>query len=247
MITLLAGHPARSLIVLDDLWEAAHARELLPAIDRHTLLISTRRGDLLRILGAEEHRVGEMTPSAARALLAACAGCDEDRLPAPADAIIWECGQLPLALAIVGALLAGEDASTWAEVLETLRRADHDGLESELPDYARSRHVFGALAVSVDRLDNSDRDRFTDLAVFPEDAAIPVAVFAHLWPDLSELKRKKLLSLFVDRNLAWRSERVLIFLDDLAMQARLAGILQRRYRLGTPPMIISGQVAGAAR
>ena len=174
LTTLLAVHPARCLIVLDDLWEVVHAKELLPAVDRHTLLITTRRGDLLRILGAEEHRVGEMTPFAARTLLAACAGCDEDRLPAPADAIIWECGRLPLALAIVGALLAGKDASTWAEVLETLRRADHDGLDSELPNYARSRHVFGALAVSVDRLEDGDRERFTDLAVFPEDTAIPL-------------------------------------------------------------------------
>lgn len=44
-----------------------------------------------------------------------------------------------------------------------------------------------------------------------------------------------------------RGERALVFLDDLAMQARLAGIIQRRYRLQAPPMIISGQVAGTAR
>lgn len=48
-------------------------------------------------------------------------------------------------------------------------------------------------------------------------------------------------------DIARKGERVLIFLDDLAMQARMSGILQRRYRLAAPPMIISGQVAGAAR
>lgn len=42
-------------------------------------------------------------------------------------------------------------------------------------------------------------------------------------------------------------ERALVFLDDLAMQARLAGVIQRRYRLAAPPMIISGQVAGGVR
>lgn len=31
------------------------------------------------------------------------------------------------------------------------------------------------------------------------------------------------------------------------MQARLAGVIQRRYRLAAPPMIISGQVAGGVR
>ncbi|PWC26462.1 DEAD/DEAH box helicase [Teichococcus aestuarii] len=46
---------------------------------------------------------------------------------------------------------------------------------------------------------------------------------------------------------AERGERALVFLDDLAMMARLAGLLQRRYRLPTAPMTISGKVAGAAR
>lgn len=44
-----------------------------------------------------------------------------------------------------------------------------------------------------------------------------------------------------------RQERALIFLDDRAMQARLAGLIQRRYRLASPPMIINGAVPGVAR
>jgi SNF2-related domain/Helicase conserved C-terminal domain len=44
-----------------------------------------------------------------------------------------------------------------------------------------------------------------------------------------------------------RHERALIFLDDRAMQARLAGLIQRRYRLSASPMIINGTVPGAAR
>jgi SNF2 family DNA or RNA helicase len=44
-----------------------------------------------------------------------------------------------------------------------------------------------------------------------------------------------------------RRERVLVFLDDLNLQARLAGIIQRRYAKAAPPMIINGDVSGAAR
>lgn len=44
-----------------------------------------------------------------------------------------------------------------------------------------------------------------------------------------------------------RGEAALLFLEDLAMQARLAGVLQRRYGLRSPPMIINGQVAGGVR
>jgi superfamily II DNA or RNA helicase len=48
-------------------------------------------------------------------------------------------------------------------------------------------------------------------------------------------------------SIAARGESALIFLDDCAMQARLAGIIQRRYKLAAAPMIINGQVAGASR
>jgi superfamily II DNA or RNA helicase len=44
-----------------------------------------------------------------------------------------------------------------------------------------------------------------------------------------------------------RGERALVFLDDRDMQARLSGLIQRRYRLPSPPMIINGAVPGAAR
>jgi SNF2-related domain/Helicase conserved C-terminal domain len=44
-----------------------------------------------------------------------------------------------------------------------------------------------------------------------------------------------------------RGERALVFLDDREMQARLSGLIQRRYRLPSPPMIINGAVPGAAR
>ncbi|MBN9597769.1 MAG: DEAD/DEAH box helicase [Afipia sp.] len=47
--------------------------------------------------------------------------------------------------------------------------------------------------------------------------------------------------------IAERRERALIFLDDLHMQARLVGVIQRRYSLRAPPMVINGGVSGLAR
>jgi hypothetical protein len=44
-----------------------------------------------------------------------------------------------------------------------------------------------------------------------------------------------------------KAERALIFVDDLPMQARLAGLIQRRYGLHAPPMLINGTVAGGKR
>jgi hypothetical protein len=48
-------------------------------------------------------------------------------------------------------------------------------------------------------------------------------------------------------DIALAREKVLIFLDDIALQARLASLLQRRYRLKAPPGIVSGEVAGPRR
>jgi hypothetical protein len=48
-------------------------------------------------------------------------------------------------------------------------------------------------------------------------------------------------------SIASRRERALVFLDDLDLQARLVGIIQRRYGMAAPPMIINGRVDGAAR
>jgi SNF2-related domain/Helicase conserved C-terminal domain len=48
-------------------------------------------------------------------------------------------------------------------------------------------------------------------------------------------------------SIAARRERALVFLDDLNLQARLVGIIQRRYSMAAPPMIINGSVGGATR
>jgi hypothetical protein len=47
--------------------------------------------------------------------------------------------------------------------------------------------------------------------------------------------------------IASRNDRALVFIDDLDLQARLSGVIQRRYSLPTPPMIINGRVDGAVR
>lgn len=44
-----------------------------------------------------------------------------------------------------------------------------------------------------------------------------------------------------------RDERALVFVDNLAFKARLAGLIQRRYGLRETPMAIDGRVAGHAR
>lgn len=51
---------------------------------------------------------------------------------------------------------------------------------------------------------------------------------------------------FLDE-IAVREEKALVYLDSLHVQRRLVGVLQRRYDLPEPPLVINGQVEGSDR
>lgn len=65
--------------------------------------------------------------------------------------------------------------------------------------------------------------------------------------DLVAASARLRLALRALDGIAAKKERALIFIDDLSMMARLAGLLQRRYRMRATPMTINGKVAGAVR
>jgi hypothetical protein len=48
-------------------------------------------------------------------------------------------------------------------------------------------------------------------------------------------------------DIAAKGERVLLFVEDLTVQARLTTLIQRRYQLASAPMVINGSVAGGSR
>ena len=58
--------------------------------------------------------------------------------------------------------------------------------------------------------------------------------------------RLQILFQVLDR-IAADGQRALIFLEERTMQARLVGVIQRRYRLRQPPMLINGEVSGDLR
>ena len=87
-----------------------------------------------------------------------CWRCGRDlpvaELPAAADEVIAECGRLPLALSVVGAMLRGESAEFWADTLDLLRKADLSAIEEQLPEGQES--FFKAVEVSFQSLKPAD-------------------------------------------------------------------------------------------
>jgi WD40 repeat protein len=161
-----------TLLVLDDVWEASQAQAFDALGPRSRLLVTTRDRLLLGAIGAETCDLDNLDGNSALLLLARWA---DDELPLPKEAaeIVAECGRLPLALALAGAQVS--KGASWGEVLAALRKGNLQFLDHP------HGSVFKSMTVTLDALSPAEAARYRDLAIFPEDAAVPEAVISRLW------------------------------------------------------------------
>jgi hypothetical protein len=223
------------LVVLDDVWQVGDVEPFLTALgDRCHILMTTREARVARALGAREHAVDELSMDEALELLLQWAEQPRDWRPDAADTIVRECGRLPLAVAMAGAMLKG-GPQRWENVLHKLRGADLEKLAERLPYYPYP-NLLKAMAVSVEDLDKHARERYFDLAIFPEKVAIPEGVLHLLWRSsgLDKFAVQDLADLFVDRSLARRNESGDLMLHDLQRdyaQSRIRNLRARHAAL----------------
>ena len=170
------------LFVVDDVWEMAHIEPFANFLnERNRLLITTRQGVLLTALGAYEIELDVLSPEQARYLFADWIGQRAGELPAEVSDIIQECGHLPFAIALCGAM--ARDGLSLDHLLTALRTADLTFIERRLPNYPYL-DVQRAMQASIDFLDARDpvaRQRYIELAVFPASGRIPEAAIRTLW------------------------------------------------------------------
>lgn len=146
-----------------------------------------------------------LSPEKSREILARYAGLDLQGVPAEAGDIIRECGRLPLALAMIGALLRTKSA---ANLLHKLRSADLAAIQ--LQSYPT---LFAAIQVSVNEL-GVDQTRYLSLSVFPEDTQIPEEALQVLW-NLDKYQTQDVADRFVSLSLANRDHQRRVTLHDL--------------------------------
>jgi WD40 repeat protein len=203
------------LLVLDDLWklEDATAFDVLGPGGR--LLITTRDADLLVALGAEEYTVEVLSGDQANILLADWAGQEAADLPLAARRVGQTCGYLPLALAMIGAMVRHRPGG-WADAMCRLERADLDKIRRTFPDYPYP-DLLRALEVSVEALELEERERFLEFAVFPKAVAVPESVLETLWAasGLAAADARDLCAKLVARSLAQRDPKGRLRLHDL--------------------------------
>ncbi|MFI6416125.1 NB-ARC domain-containing protein [Streptomyces sp. NPDC050842] len=179
----------RTLLLLDDVWDAEQLDPFLRGGARCVRLVTTRvPGALPR--GTERVRVDQMSPAQARAVLT----WDLPALPEPLVRDLLEAtGRWALLLRLTNRLISrrvatGTDPEHAAA--QTLRGlvahgpavVDSDPVTLDLDDPARRAQAVRATVEAARTLlpPGSDR-RLAELSVFAEDESIPVPLIARLW------------------------------------------------------------------
>ncbi len=184
------------LIVIDDVWKSSHARPFLRGGPGCARLVTTRLTEVLP--DAQRVAVQQMAPDEALGLLFARLGA------VPADtsgfrSLVSRLGEWPLAIKLAGSAMRQriDRGDTQGNALGyVLRALDKRGIVAfDDPDSGeRSDAVGHTIGASLDLLNSTDRQRCAELAIFAEDALIPMAVAAALWQlddiDAEDLARR---------------------------------------------------------
>jgi WD40 repeat protein len=211
--TLLAEKAA--LVIVDDVWRTEDIEPFVAKSRRSRLLFTTRDGTIAPAVGADEQRLDVLSPDEARQLLAKWAGLQVAALPGAVDEVIRECGGLPLALSMIGAILRGKPSSYWTHILGLLRQARLDKLSA--PQGYAHKTLMRAIQVSVEALDERARARYLALAVLLEDMPVHPAIQQVLW-NADDLDCLETAEQFVNLSLAQRDQETGgIRLHDLQM------------------------------
>ncbi len=205
------------LLIVDDVWKVKHAAAFDALGPEGRLLISTRQQVVVSGMDAEELRIDLLSEDQALELLRRTSRTPPgEPLPEEAAAVAMECGHLPLALAMIGTMVRGKPRDRWRLALQRLRDTEIEKIKSQFAYYPYP-DLFKALHVSVEALPPEVRDRYLDLAVFPEDFAVPEAVFKTFWAgeNLGGREPVEILDLFIESSLAHRGHLNGIALHDL--------------------------------
>lgn len=172
----------KALLILDDVWEVEHARGFYGIGGGCRVVVTTRNRRILQALDAGEVTVEALHPLEALTFLAHKLDTDiSDLLPEAAE-IVKECGYVPFAISIIGALIKTKRL-LWSEALTRLRNADIRRLEALFAAYEHTSLV-RALEVSIEMLGDREREAFQRCSVFQDDAIVPVNVFYLLWSNI---------------------------------------------------------------
>jgi WD40 repeat protein len=192
------------LIVIDDVWNPSHLKPFLRGGAGCARLITTRMADVAGEAKAKRVAVDEMKSDEAVRMLAARL----EEPPAdmePLRMLAHRLGEWPLLLKLVSAAIArrlGRGDSFKGALSYVNAALDRGGVTAF--DRSSDPKGHGAVAATVDAsvrlLAEEEQQRYAELAVFPEDEAIPMPVVADIWR-CDEFETERLVSKLADASL----------------------------------------------
>lgn len=190
----------RMFVLLDNAASADQVRPLLPAGRDCCVVVTSRNrlGDLVAHDGAHALSLGLLQLDEARALLSQALGAervDDDR--DAVDELIRLCGNLPLALRVAAARLAGDPALRTADLVAELVQGSK--LEALAPDADADSPLRTAFSVSYGVLSPGARRLFRLLGLFS--GADFTAAAAATLSDIPFTQARRLLGVLVSAHL----------------------------------------------
>ena len=170
------------LMVIDDVWDAAHLRPFVQGGSRCARVITTRVLDAVPV-GASRVDVDAMREDEALTLVAHGLA---DGFESGLRSLAARLGEWPLLLKLANAALRDrvQGGQSLSAALAYINKAlDRRGLMFFDARDAGARHsaVARTIEISVERLTEPEQARFAELAVFPEDVDIPLPTVERLW------------------------------------------------------------------
>jgi hypothetical protein len=179
---LLSGR--RIGLMIDNVTSVALIEPLISALDLDTrVVVTTRLAGLVADLGARALPLDDLEPAEALGLLAGWAGCSPDALPPAAAQVAAECGYLPFALAINGAMV--RRGTPWEDLLDAFDKHELEFARAhERFAHYPYRDVFRAIRPSIVELERSEpeaAERLFELAAFHWPQGVPESVVTRFW------------------------------------------------------------------
>ena len=236
----------RILLVIDDAWREQDLRPFSHGGRNVTRLITTRLDDILPAR-AERQKVDAMAADEALSLLSW--DLPKDHIAAQTQtlsALAQRLGEWAQLLKLVNGFLRDRAIKNHEPLPQAIagvnKRLDLKGFTAfdARNQAGRANAIAKTIGVSLELLDEIARERFAELAVFPEDVDVPLGVVFRLWHETGQfgeidaedlLQRLQNLSLLLSLDLERRSFRfhdtVRHYLQDRAGKDALAALHKR--------------------
>ncbi len=183
----------RCLLVVDDVWDEAHLRPFVRGSPNCVCLVTTRNNDTLppNII---QINVDAMEQDEAVNLLGAGLS-DETKAKETVSlrALATRLGKWPIMLKLVNRAMQ-EKISFGLSPAEALNQLDEELTEYGLTAFdasdpqERYQAVSVTINISLQRLTETERARYSELAIFPEDIDIPQVTLEKLWAATGQMK-----------------------------------------------------------